>query len=587
VSSRSPGPWIVFAASVFFSAACFAPTEHNVSAEDRILEERARDYFDERFRFYPVEATGAGVHAYDGELGRFGASQIAARVAQLRDLRQRLLGIDLSSLSWDGFIDALWLTSTVKAELFELEQIEPWRKSPSFYSDILCRGVSSLLEPWDTPRVDALLARLEQVPMLLQAAIENIESPSPIALEEGLADLRACQETIAELPVVLEGFLNDAGREEIERAAREAGEHIQGFISHLENDVTPAGPDSFRWGEEKLRLQLLYREMEETPLQTIRLIAERQLSDTKDRVKKLALTLDDASPTAEPSATSSQPQDPLGPLGGEVMEPTEDLVPAAAKILETLRQVVSEHEKVESVLEAPIPAVKLSRFVPPHVLARLEAPGPLDPSGEAVFLLAPREASTTARPAGPAVPYELQTIAMREVYPGKYFRLVTGRGQTGRSDLRRLLISRANREGWAHYAETTLLDEGYAGADSRLKMVSLQHLALEQTRLITAIFLHAGDLSLSTATSMFMNEADLDPLTAEREARRVALDPSVMSAGLGRLQIMKLRRDFLEARGDPTASRAFHQVFLACGELPLRLVRLLLLSGAEDRTLDD
>ncbi|MGH9461690.1 MAG: hypothetical protein ACRD1X_10770, partial [Vicinamibacteria bacterium] len=199
----------MFAALVFIPAACSAPTERNVSAEDRILEERSRDYFDERFRFYPVEATGAGVHAYDGELGRFGASQIAARVAQLLDFRQRLLGIDLSGLSWAAFIDALWLTSTVKAELFELEEIEPWRKSPSFYSDILCRGVSSLLEPWDTPRVEALISRLEQVPMLLQAAIENIESPSPIALEEGLAELRTCQETIAGLPTALEGFLDE------------------------------------------------------------------------------------------------------------------------------------------------------------------------------------------------------------------------------------------------------------------------------------------------------------------------------------------------------------------------------------------
>ncbi|MGH9463514.1 MAG: DUF885 family protein, partial [Vicinamibacteria bacterium] len=371
------------------------------------------------------------------------------------------------------------------------------------------------------------------------------------------------------------------------RAARQAGEHIQGFISHLENDITPAGAESFRWGEEKLRLQLLYREMEETPLQTIRLIAERQLSDTKDRVKKLAVTLDDSSNPAELSATSTESQDPLGPLGGEVMEPTEELVSATEKILETLRQVVSEHERVESVSEAPIPAVKLSRFVSPHVLARLEAAGPLDPSGEAAFLLAPPTASTTGRLVGPAVPYELEAIAMREVYPGKYFRLVTGRGQTGRSDLRRLLISRANREGWAHYAETTILDEGYAGADPRLKMASLQHLALEQTRLITAISLHAGDLSLSTATSMFVNEADLDPLTAEREARRVALDPSVMSASLGRLQIMKLRRDFLVAQGEPIAVREFHRAFLSCGELPLRLVRLLLLSGRENQTLED
>ena len=151
MSSNPPMVWVVVAAPIFFLTACAPAADRNDSAEDEILEERAREYFDERFRFYPIEAPAAGLHAYDGELGQFGASHVASRVLQLRDLRQRLLGIDLTRLSHAAFIDALWLISTVKAELFELEELEPWRRSPRFYSEIMCRGVSSLLEPWGTP----------------------------------------------------------------------------------------------------------------------------------------------------------------------------------------------------------------------------------------------------------------------------------------------------------------------------------------------------------------------------------------------------------------------------------------------------
>ena len=593
--------WVVVAALIFFVAACAPAANRNDSAEDEVLEERAREYFDERFRFYPVEATAAGLHAYDDELGQFGASHVASRVLQLRDLRQRLLGIDLTGLSRAAFVDALWLISTVKAELFELEEIEPWRRSPRFYSEILCRGVSSLLEPWGTPRVEALLSRLDQVPILLQAAVENLESPSPLAIEEGLADFQTCQATIAELPATLEGFLNDARAGEIQRATRKVQEHIQGFIAHLETNVTPAGSDSFRWGEEKLRVQLLYREMEETPLQTIRLIAERHLSDTKERAKKLAATLDASSASLAGSAETDEPaadappaqqiqqaqQAQEGPEVQQVMDPTGDLVSATGELLEALRRLLSKSEMGASVSEAPIPPVKVSRFVPSHAVALLETPGPLDPSGEAVFLLAPPSHPLPGHPTVPVVPFELQVLAMREVYPGKYFRFLAGRGQTGRSDLRRLLISRANREGWSHYAEVVLLDEEYASADPRLRLAALHHMVLEQTRLVTAILLHAGDLSLSTATRMFVNEAFLDPLTAEREARMVALDPSRMSAALGKLQIMKLRRDFVEAERDMATLSEFHQAFLSCGELPLRLVRLLLLSGGEGQTLED
>ena len=432
--------WVVVAALIFFLTACAPAADRNDSAEDEILEERAREYFDERFRFYPVEATAAGLHAYDGELGQFGARHVASRVLQLRDLRQRLLGTDLTGLSRAAFVDALWLTSTVKAELFELEEIELWRRSPRFYSEIVCRGVWSLLEPWGSPRVEALLSRLAQVPIVLQAAARslNLDSPSPIAIEEGLADFQRCQATIAELPATLEGFLNDARAGEIQRATREVQEHIQGFIAHLETNVTPAEPDSFRWGEENLRVQLLYREMEETPLQTIRLMAERQLIDTKETTKKLAATLDASSASLTGSAEADEPA-AAAYAAQQVMDPTEDLISATGELLEALRRLVSESEMAASVSEAPIPPVKVSRFVPSHAVALLETPGPLDPSGEAVFLLAPPSHPLPGHPTVPVVPYELQVLAMREVYPGKYFRFLAGRGQTGHSDLRRLL----------------------------------------------------------------------------------------------------------------------------------------------------
>ena len=159
--------------------ACSENPGPELSPEDHILEERAREYFDARFRTYPVQATMAGVHVNDADLGRFSASHVNSRVAELRDFRQRLLGIDLTKLSRPAFIDALLLTNAVKAEIFELEEVESWRRSPRFYSDIICSGVWSLFEPGNPTRLDALLSRLHQIPSLLESAIQNIESLPP------------------------------------------------------------------------------------------------------------------------------------------------------------------------------------------------------------------------------------------------------------------------------------------------------------------------------------------------------------------------------------------------------------------------
>lgn len=553
-------------------SACAPPANRNDSAEDQILEERAREYFDQRFLFYPVEATVAGLHAYDDELGQFGAGQITSRILELRDLRQRLLGIDLTRLSRDSFVDALWLTSAIKAELFELGENEQWRRSPLFYSDVLCRGVTSLIEPWSSPRTEALVSRLNKVQTFLDTATENLENPSPLGIEQGVSDLRACQATIGELPEVLADFLNDQQATQVRRAVSEAQEHIQEFVSYLENEIAPGGPESFRWGEEKLRLQLLYQEMEETPLPIIRLLAERRLSDTKEKTRSLLSTLEAS------ELSSAEPERPPPVVGDDT---SADLASATEEMLERLQALVSS-QVADFVADAPIPPVQVSRFVSPDAVARLEAPGPLDPSGEAVFLVA----SPPEPPPDPAVPFELQALALREVYPGKYFRILAGRAQMPLSDLRRLVVSGANREGWSQYAETVLLDEAYADADPQLRLAVLRRSLLEQTRLVTAILLHADDLSLATAASMFVNEALVDPETADREARMVAVDPSRMSAALGKLQIMKLRRDFL-AEDDAATLEDFHRAFLSCGELPLRLVRLLLLSDGEGGTLED
>ena len=60
-----------------------------------------------------------------------------------------------------------------------------------------------------------------------------------------------------------------------------------------------------------------------------------------------------------------------------------------------------------------------------------------------------------------------------------------------------------------------------------------------------------------------------------------------LSAALGKLQISKLRSDYMNSGAETKTLRDFHDAFLGCGEPPLRLVRLLLLGGDEGRTLPD
>jgi uncharacterized protein (DUF885 family) len=551
-----------------------------VPPEDRVLAERAQEYFDDFYRFYPVAATTAGLHTYDDELGKFAEDEVQSRLTALRDFRQRLLGVDPRKLSRAAFVDFLLLTSAVKAEIHEWEEIETWRKSPRFYSALIRAGIWSLMQGGypDTARLQAFQSRLRQIPGLLETGKDNLEAPPRLYVEAGIAELKNCLQIIGELPVALEEITREELSASLHEASLEAAHALAEFISYLETGVRLGATDAFRMGPERLSEQILYREMEDTPLKTIRLVGERHLRDTRERMKALARELDASRPTAQH----------LADIAAQKVPP-EELLASSQEAVDELGQFMTGQTIVSSLPGVPLAIVETPPLLRRRAQIVLDASGPLEAAGDAVFMVtlpSPTPIPGQAEASFPALSSQaLRFVAMRESYPGRYLRLPL-REKT-MSQTRRLLVSRANEEGWLLYSEQMLLDEGYGGDDPTLRLLQLQRAAVELSRLVTAILLHAEELSFSTAVQIFMNEAYLDPASAEREARAVASDPTLLSAALGKLQILKLRRDYLETEGSVRTLRDFHDAFLACGQPPLRLVRLLLLPEQEGPTLDD
>ena len=108
--------------------------------EDRLLESLMEDYVVERFRFYPVESTRAGLPGGDDRLGSFSRHDVEARIAWLADFHLQVAGVHLAALSRPAYLDALWLTSLVKAEILDLEERRLWEKSAAFYAEPIRRG---------------------------------------------------------------------------------------------------------------------------------------------------------------------------------------------------------------------------------------------------------------------------------------------------------------------------------------------------------------------------------------------------------------------------------------------------------------
>jgi hypothetical protein len=161
----------------------------------------------------------------------------------------------------------------------------------------------------------------------------------------------------------------------------------------------------------------------------------------------------------------------------------------------------------------------------------------------------------------------LPGITVHEVTPGHF-----AHGQMlGRAvgDVRRTLYSLAFVEGWAHYAEELLVEEGFRSDDPRFAIGVWMEALVRVTRFAVALGIHAGSMTLDEATERFEHDAFLEGAGARSEARRATFDPTYGRYTWGKLEIHALRDEAQAAWGTRYSHRRFHESLLALGAPPL------------------
>jgi uncharacterized protein (DUF885 family) len=155
--------------------------------------------------------------------------------------------------------------------------------------------------------------------------------------------------------------------------------------------------------------------------------------------------------------------------------------------------------------------------------------------------------------------------------------------------VRKLLGASSNAEGWAHYCEQMMLDEGYGqpgvGArDARdakmIRLGQLQDALLRNARFVVGIQMHTGQMTFDQAVDFFVNEGYQTHEGGLIETKRGTTDATYLYYTLGKLQIMKLRADVEKKEGAQFSLEQFHDDFLKQGFAPIKIVRRALLGDA-------
>ena len=112
-----------------------------------------------------------------------------------------------------------------------------------------------------------------------------------------------------------------------------------------------------------------------------------------------------------------------------------------------------------------------------------------------------------------------------------------------------VLYNTSNAEGWAHYTEQMMLDEGYGNHDPKLRLGQLLDALLRNARFIVGIEMHTGKMTLEQGQEFFVKEGFQVPPVAEVEAKRGNLRPDLSLLQSGQTADSEVARGLPEAAG--------------------------------------
>jgi uncharacterized protein (DUF885 family) len=556
------------------------------------FEKVSDEYFDQvYFHYAPTTGTLVGYHQYDAQLEDYSRKNIDAEIAVLKVFEKRIETIqpDAAAADFVPRTDREIVLANIRSQLLTLETIRPWEKNADNYSSTCANGAFTLMErKFASPdeRLRSLVARERKMPALLADARVNLKNPPRIFTEiaiEQLPDIVSFFEH--DVPLAFADAKDPALKGEFAQTNAAVVVSLTSYLDWLKTDLLPQSNGDFRIGEEAFSKKLQYDEMVDLPLEKLLEIGWADLHKNQAHFNQVAKELE---PNKEPRAVLDELGE-MHPAPDQLLNSFRATFDGLISFIRA-RHIVTIPSDVRPILEETPP------FMRATTTASMDTPGPFETHAtEAYFnVTLPDPSMTPAQIEGYMHSFNAGTVistAVHEAYPGHYIQFLWLPHAPSR--VRKLLGANTDIEGWAHYTEQMMLDEGYgqpgAGAkderESRfLRLGQLQDALLRNARFIVGIEMHTGKMSFDEAVAFFQKEGYQSKESAIIETKRGASDPTYLYYTLGKLEIMKLREDLNKKQGAAFSLEEFHDNFLRQGFPPVKIVREALL-GDDSPTL--
>jgi uncharacterized protein (DUF885 family) len=548
---------------------------------DAVAEEYVKTYL----AAHPLQGTALGFHEYDGKISDYSRLALDAELSRLQRFDDRLAKFDPSKLSPRQSIDLRILQSAVKRELFEMQDMSMFERNPMVYAragdvNVYIKRNFAPLED----RVRSLVAIESQIPNILIAARTNLDEKLPkpfvelaIQIARGSADFLK-----KDLVAAVSGLKDEQLRVAFQAANRKAATALGDYAAWLEREKLPKATLDFALGEEKFGRFLAQTELVDLPTQKILEIGMAQLKAEQQAFAEAAKKIDPNEPAIE-VFKQVQSEHPA----------SDKLIPDIAKDLDKLRKYVMSRRLVGIPSEVRAKVKETPQYLRATSFASMDTPGPFEKRAtEAYYYVTPTEEDWPQQEKEEWLTafnyYTSDVVSIHEVYPGHYVQFLHLNASPA-TKVEKIFGSYAFIEGWAHYCEKIMIDDGFGGPSNsnpseedlkraaKYRMAQADEALLRLCRLCVSIKVHTQNMAIDDATKFFQDNCYYEPKPARQEAMRATFDPGYLNYTLGKLQILKLRDDYKAQQGNEFSLQKFHNELLSHGMPPIRLLREIML----------
>ncbi len=529
------------------SACCLAQ-------ESTVLNKLADDFWNWRAQNAPF--TGDDVNRIErpGGVRDWSRAKVEERRKDLARFEARWKQIDAAGWPIPQQVDYRLMGSALARLRWELDINPRWKRDPNFYIEQTLTPIVEALTipaPYDETRSRELLARIENIPSILQQAEANLEKPPAPFATVAIEALDSVRNRLQKMATSLRPATT-LSQSDLNGAADRAATALEHFRGKLQAQLpslpkeTGLGRDAYVFFLQNVAL------MPYSP--------EELLAMGRQEWNRAV-----AFETYEKERNRAVP-----PL--KMVENTDNWIKDAAGKELQIRQFLDQH----GILTVPdwIQHYTL-RAIPDYLTALSfsetdDFTSPTRLKENCIRYLSPP--SPTLGYFWRATAQDTRPIIVHEGIPGHYFQLCLS--WKHEDSIRRHYYDSGANEGIGFYAEEMMLQAGLFDDSPHTREIIYNFMRLRALRVEVDVKLALGEFTLEQAAKYLEEKVPMDSGTARQEATSFSTAPGqAITYQIGKLQITKFLAEARLQQGEKFNLRAFHDFVWKNGNVPIALQR--------------